>query len=215
LPLADSLDLVRTMYDVPRARFQSNLERFTDLLGLDDFIDIPVRQLSLGQRMRGDLAAAMLHEPKILYLDEPTVGLDAIAKKRIRTFIAELNRDAGTTIILTTHDLDDVEKLCSRLILIDRGKVLYDGDVARLKARHAPHHELVVRLAEPSASIHVTGAQPTRSEDGVVTLRYDPAKIAVADLIGNILAAHQVSDLSIVTPNLEGVVAGIYADRAE
>jgi ABC-2 type transport system ATP-binding protein len=214
LPLHDSLQLARTMYDIPRARFRANLSRFTDLLGLGEFIDTPVRQLSLGQRMRGDLAAAMLHEPQILYLDEPTVGLDTLAKQRIRSFLAELNRSLGTTVILTTHDLDDVEQLCTRIILIDQGKVLYDGDVATLKARHTPYHALIVRPAEPSTPIDVAHAQAVQRADGTVMLRFDPMEISVTDLIGSLLAAHQVSDLSIMIPDLEGVVVNIYADRS-
>ena len=137
LPLRDSFQLVATMYDVPRRRFRANMAVLTDLLGLDKFIDTPVRQLSLGQRMRGDLAAAMLHEPRILYLDEPTIGLDVVVKARIRAFIAGLNRSAGTTIVLTTHDLADVEQMCTRVILIDRGRVLYDGDIAPIPWRQS------------------------------------------------------------------------------
>ena len=133
LPLIDSLRLIGKLYRVPPAQYRRNLDRFTELLGLGQFLQTPVRQLSLGQRMRGDLAAAMLYEPPLLYLDEPTVGLDVLAKERMRSFIAEVNRENGTTIILTTHDLADVEKLCRRIIFIDQGRVLYDGPVQRLK----------------------------------------------------------------------------------
>lgn len=152
LPLIESFKLIGKLYDVPRETYHANLERFTELLGLAEFLDTPVRQLSLGQRMRGDLAAAMLYNPRILYLDEPTIGLDVVAKERMRSFVAELNRQDRTTVILTTHDLDDVERLCSRIVLIDRGTVLYDGDVAALKARYAPYRELVVQLADQYAT---------------------------------------------------------------
>src|SRR5205085_5493775 len=117
--------LVRKMYRVPDDMYRRNMDRFTDLLGLDEFINTPVRQLSLGQRMRGDLTAAMLYEPRILYLDEPTVGLDVLAKERIRGFIEQINRERGTTVILTTHDLSDVERLCRRILLIDHGRLAY------------------------------------------------------------------------------------------
>src|SRR5438093_1139928 len=129
LPLVESFDLVARMYRVPDARYKSNLARFREILGLDEFLSTPVRQLSLGQRMRGDLTAALLHDPKIVYLDEPTVGLDVFAKERIRTFVEAINRERGTTIMLTTHDLADVERLCRRIILIDHGRVLFDGSV--------------------------------------------------------------------------------------
>jgi len=188
-----------------------------------EFLDTPVRQLSLGQRMRGDLAAAMLYSPRILYLDEPTIGLDVVAKERMRTFVAELNREEGTTVILTTHDLDDVERLCRRIVLIDHGTVLYDGDVAALKARYAPHRELVVQLAEPTVppgdaasrtvTVDVPGAEQVRAEAGKVWLRFDPDRIQVAEVIAAVLARHQVSDLAIVEPELEGVIRQIYDER--
>src|SRR5262245_6890263 len=147
LPLIESFKLIGKLYRVTPQEFVRNLDRFTHLLGLDAFLATPVRQLSLGQRMRGDLAAVMLYEPRILYLDEPTVGLDVVAKDRMLTFIAEVNRESATTIILTTHDLQDVERLCRRIILIDHGRVLYDGPVERLVDRYAPHRMLVVQFS--------------------------------------------------------------------
>ena len=239
LPLAESFRLIGRLYRVPRARYEENLARFVDLLGMAEFLDTPVRQLSLGQRMRGDLAAAMLYEPRVLYLDEPTIGLDVVAKERIREFIAQLNREAGTTVVLTTHDLADVERLCRRLILIDHGRVLYDGTVENLVARYAPHRELVVHLAPtegpgvlansapdavaggpPStpgaemAGAEIAGAELVRREEQTMWLRFDPARVAVSDLIGAVTARHPVTDLSIVEPELEGVVRRIYAQRA-
>jgi ABC-2 type transport system ATP-binding protein len=150
LPLSESFNLVAKLYRLPPEDYARNLARFRALLDLDEFLAMPVRQLSLGQRMRGDLAAAMLYNPKVLYLDEPTIGLDVVAKERIRAFIAAMNRAEHTTIVLTTHDLGDIERLCSRVILIDHGKVLYDGSVEQLKARYAPHRVLVVQLAPGS-----------------------------------------------------------------
>jgi ABC-2 type transport system ATP-binding protein len=214
LPLRDSLRLVGELYEVPRDRYRENLGRFTELLGLTEFLDTPVRQLSLGQRMRGDLAAAMLYEPRILYLDEPTIGLDVVAKERIRSFVAELNQELRTTVILTTHDLDDVERLCSRILLIDHGRVLYDGDVKSLKARHAPYRELMVRLASTVDDISVPGAELARREDGAVWLRFDPERVAPATVVAEVIARYPVSDLSIVEPNLEGVIHHLYADRS-
>lgn len=216
LPLIESFRLIGELYDVPRDVYRENIEQFTELLGMDEFLDTPVRQLSLGQRMRGDLAAAMLYNPRILYLDEPTIGLDIVAKERMRGFVAELNRVEGTTVILTTHDLDDVERLCQRIVLIDRGAVLYDGDVAALKTRYAPHRELVVQLAaaDPDPRIDVAGADQVRSETGKVWLRFDPERTQVSDLIAAVLAEHQVSDLAIVEPELEGVIHQIYNQRA-
>ncbi len=147
LPLIESFKLVAKMYRIDRSQYERNLGRFREILGLDEFLNTPVRQLSLGQRMRGDLAAAMLYDPRIVYLDEPTIGLDVLAKERIRVFIEEMNREQGTTVVLTTHDLGDVERLCRRILLIDRGKLLYDGPLERLKAEYAPHRVLIVQFA--------------------------------------------------------------------
>jgi len=135
LPLRDSFDLLRYIYRIPTRRFAHNLGVFADLLDLGAFIDTPVRQLSLGQRMRGDLAAALLHDPEVLYLDEPTIGLDVVAKHHVRSFLQELNRERGVTVLLTTHDMSDVERLCSRLVIIDRGRVLYDGSLDAMPGR--------------------------------------------------------------------------------
>jgi ABC-2 type transport system ATP-binding protein len=159
----------------------------------------------------------MLYEPAVLYLDEPTIGLDVLAKEAIRTFLAELNTERGTTVILTTHDMDDLERLASRLILIDHGSVVYDGDLTTLKARYAPYREVVVQPTDPTRADRVTvaGAQQARVEDGKVWLRFDPDEIGVAEVIGAVLASHQVSDLSIVDPDLESVLRQIYAHRPD
>ena len=219
LPLIESFKLVAKMYRVEPERYGRNLAHFRELLELDQFMNTPVRQLSLGQRMRGDLAAALLYDPPIVYLDEPTVGLDVLAKERIRTFIEAINRERRTTVILTTHDLGDVERLCRRIILIDQGKLLYDGPIARLKAAYAPHRMLAVQLAADGASLSgdapldVPGAEFVRWEEGKAWLRFDPSSIAAHSLIGALTARYPISDLSIVEPELESVVRQIYEQR--
>ncbi|WP_372446424.1 AAA family ATPase [Kribbella aluminosa] len=177
--------------------------------------------MSLGQRMRGDLVAAMLHEPSILFLDEPTVGLDVVAKARLTEFIAETNRTAGTTVVLTTHDMDDVERLCQRIIVIDSGTVLYDGDLSRLKERFMPYRLLVLTLAErsirrvadipfatevDSAAVGTVLAYPDRS----VVLRFDPREITTPELIARVSQVYQVDELSIVDPRLTDVISQLY-----
>jgi len=217
LPLADSLRLISKLYRMEPARYRRNLAQMTELLGLEPFLSKPVRQLSLGQRMRGDLAAAMLYEPRILYLDEPTVGLDVVAKERTRQFIEKINRETGTTIMLTTHDLADVERLCKRIIFIDRGTVLYDGPVDRLKRRYAPYRMLDVTLASGEdddldtdrIQLDVPGAEIVERGDARLVIRFDPEVLPVTDLISAVIATHPVSDISIVEPDLEGVVREI------
>ena len=142
LPLRDSFSLLRHIYHIPAERYARNLRDFSGLLELDAFIDTPVRQLSLGQRMRGDLAAALLHEPEVLFLDEPTIGLDVVAKHRVRSFLRELNEERGVTVLLTTHDMADVERLCSRLLIIDHGQLLFDGGLDEMRGRVGPESTL-------------------------------------------------------------------------
>ena len=220
LPLIESFNLIAKLYRVPDAKYRRNLDRFIALLDMEEFLERPVRQLSLGQRMRGDLAASMLYEPQILYLDEPTIGLDVVAKENMRIFIEEMNRDSGTTIVLTTHDLADVERLCRRLILIDHGHVLYDGGVEQLKTKYAPYRVLVVELEADAVSrgrlidaADVPGAEIVEQADGVARIQFESARTPVQDLIAALNARYPIADLSIVEPDLEGVVRQIYDER--
>ncbi|MDP9018475.1 MAG: ATP-binding cassette domain-containing protein, partial [Candidatus Eremiobacteraeota bacterium] len=155
LPLIESFELLRAIYAVPRDRYLSNLKHFTTMLEMDEFMHTPVRQLSLGQRMRGDFAAAMLHDPQIVYLDEPTIGLDVVAKEAIRGFIKAINQERGTTIILTTHDLADVERLCRRIVLIDTGTIIYDGPIEAIKEQYGTHRTLSITLIEPQSPVEL------------------------------------------------------------
>src|SRR5229473_6659789 len=166
LPLIDSLRLLRHLYRVPEDRFNANLAQLRSMLDLDEFMDTPVRQLSLGQRMRGDLAAALLHDPELLYLDEPTIGLDVVAKARIREFLLAINAEQGVTVLLTTHDMDDVEALCSRILIIDHGRKLYDGTVADIRSRFGGERALIAEFSPGAlASVpHDSDGQPIVSE---------------------------------------------------
>jgi ABC-2 type transport system ATP-binding protein len=148
LPLEESFDLLRAIYRIPADRYRANLKRFREILELDEFLRTPVRQLSLGQRMRGDLAAALLHDPPVLFLDEPTIGLDVVAKERIREFLRAANREREVTILLTTHDMGDIEKLCPRVMIIDHGRLLYNGPLAEIRERYGRHRTLVIDLQE-------------------------------------------------------------------
>ncbi|MEU8226588.1 ATP-binding cassette domain-containing protein [Kribbella sp. NPDC048915] len=221
LPLRDSFEVLADLYNLDRTTYRRRVGLFTELLELSDFLDTPVRSLSLGQRMRGDLVAAMLHEPSILFLDEPTVGLDVVAKARLTEFIAETNRTAGTTVVLTTHDMDDIERLCRRIIVIDSGSVLYDGDLSRLKERFMPYRLLVLTLAERSmrpapdlpyaTEVDADAAGTALAHpDRTVVLRFDPREITTPELIAHASQVYQVDELSIVDPRLTDVISQLY-----
>lgn len=218
LPLRDSFELVAQLYGLERTRYEKVLAEFIELLDLGGFIDSAVRSLSLGQRMRGDLVAAMLYEPPILYLDEPTVGLDVVAKARIRDFIAARNETAGTTVMLTTHDIADVERLCRRVIIIDGGQVLYDGDLAALRRRYVPYRELTVRVTDAPEDWTLPGIEliGTVENDNqqLLTLHYDPDSISTPAAIEAVTSRYTVLDLTAHEPDLEGVIRQIYTGRA-
>lgn len=213
LPLVESFKLVAKLYRMPLAAYRANLDRFVALLDMQEFLEQPVRTLSLGQRMRGDLAAAMLYEPRILYLDEPSIGLDVLAKERVRAFIEEVNRSGRTTVLLTTHDLNDVERLCRRLLMIDHGRVLYDGSVEQLKARYVRHRVLSISLATDGVTIAAPGVEEVRREGAKVWLRFDPEQVAAPQLIADLTALYPVTDLSLAEADLEGVIRQIYEER--
>ena len=210
LPLIDSFELLRHIYRIPEDRYRRNLASFTGVLDLEPFLATPVRQLSLGQRMRGDLAAALLHEPEMLFLDEPTIGLDVVAKARIREFLADVNRERGTTVLLTTHDMDDIERLCRRMLVIDHGRVIYDGDLEKLRRRFGGESVLIVDLEEPGPEIEVDGARFERMEGPRQWLRFRRDEVTAAALISSVASKVKLQDLAITDPAIEDVVRRIY-----
>ena len=211
LPLRDSFDLLRHVYRVPQDRHAANVARFHELLDLGPFLDTPVRQLSLGQRMRGELAAALLHDPEILFLDEPTIGLDLVSKEAVRSFLHELNEQRGTTVLLTTHDLIDVERLCDRLLIIDHGQVIEDGAVEAIKARYGGERTLVVDLVEPGPALSIAGAEVVRVEGPRQWLRFRRDGLTAAELLAEVTARVPVRDIAIEETAIEDVVRRIYA----
>ena len=215
LPLRDSFELIRDLYGIADMDYRQRLGMFTELLDMTDFLDSPVRFLSLGQRMRGDLVAALLHSPEVVFLDEPTVGLDVVAKRRIREFIAGINEQLGTTVILTTHDMDDVEALCRRIIMIDRGTVLFDGSLEDLKHRYVRERTLTVTPAADidPALIRVDGTTTT-VVDGKAVLTHDPERVGTPDLIAAVTARWRIADLAVAEASLDDVVARIYDEAA-
>jgi ABC-2 type transport system ATP-binding protein len=213
LPTVESFELLRHIYRIPAARWQANLSACIELLDLGPFLETPVRQLSLGQRMRADLAAALLHDPAILFLDEPTIGLDIVAKERIRQFLSQINRERGVTIILTTHDLEDIARLCSRVVLIDHGRVIYDGALTALRERFGRWRTLVVDFADDVGAerpIMVADAEVVRCEGPRAWLRFDREVTTAAVLIADLAARYQIRDLTVEEPAIEGIVRDIY-----
>ncbi|MEU4118088.1 ATP-binding cassette domain-containing protein [Kitasatospora sp. NPDC028055] len=213
LPLRDSFELARRIYRIPDRRYRENLGRCVELLDLGGLLDTPVRQLSLGQRMRGDLAAALLHDPQVLYLDEPTIGLDVVSKGRVREFLREVNRDRGTTVLLTTHDLTDIEQLCGRVMVIDHGRVVHDGGLDGLHAAGRSERTLVVDLAEARPPIEVAGARVVKVEGPRQWLAF-PAQESAAPIVAAVAARYPLVDLSVREPAIEDVIARMYAEVA-
>ncbi|MFG3123444.1 ATP-binding cassette domain-containing protein [Streptomyces sp. NPDC048201] len=213
LPLIDSYRLAHRMYRIPEARYRENLARCVELLELDDLLDVPVRQLSLGQRMRGDIAAALLHDPEVLYLDEPTIGLDVVSKAKVRGFLKELNAERGTTVLLTTHDLQDIEQLCSRVMVIDHGHLVYDGSLTGLHEAGDGERTLVVDLERELPPIEAPSARVVRVEGPRQWLAF-PAGQSAAPLVAHIAAGYPLVDLSVREPDIEAVIAKMYAEKA-
>ncbi|CAM3875236.1 ATP-binding cassette domain-containing protein [Nocardioides zeicaulis] len=213
LPLRDSFELLQKMYRIEPARYRENLARFVELLDLGAQLDTPVRQLSLGQRMRGDITAALLHDPEVLYLDEPTIGLDVVSKGRLREFLRALNAERGTTLLLTTHDLQDIEALCDRVIVIDHGTAVYDGSLAGLHAQGGATRTLVVDLVDEAPPIEVPGARVRRVEGPRQWLSF-PADASAAPVVAAVAAAYDVADLSIQEPDIEDVIRDLYSRGA-
>ena len=209
LPLRDSFDVLRRIYRTDPARHRANLAEFIELLELGALLDTPVRQLSLGQRMRGDIAAALLHDPEILYLDEPTIGLDVVSKGRLRSFLRRINQERDVTLLLTTHDLQDIEQLCSRVMVIDHGALVYDGSLAGLHDQGTSVRTLIVDLVDEIGPIEVPGATVRKVEGPRQWLSF-PAEASAAPIVAAVAAAYDVADLSLQEPAIEDVIHTLY-----
>jgi len=213
LPVIDSLELLRHIYHIPADRFRLNLQELRGLLELDTFLSTPVRALSLGERMRADLCAALLHDPTLLFLDEPTIGLDVVAKERIRQFICHINIHHGTTILLTTHDISDVEKLCKRVMIIDRGHLLYDGALEKLHERFGGKRQLIVDFSEDYGEVHVDGAHVTERVGTRVTYHFERGTVTASELIGRLSNRFRIRDLEVREPDIEDTIRRIYEEQ--
>jgi len=213
LPVIESFELLQPMYRVPAGPFRRSLDEFVAMLDMESFLNTPVRALSLGQRMRADLCAALLHEPRLVFLDEPTIGLDVVAKERIRQFIQHINRERGVTILLTTHDLQDVERLCERVMILDHGRVLYDGTLSLLNERFESDWFLVVTFGETYEKVDLPGLLSPQREDHRAIYRFDHRKFASAELIQQLLPRFRINDIEVRRPALEETIRHIYEER--
>ncbi len=211
LPVVESFELLREIYRVAPSDYRATRDELVTLLDLAPLLDTPVRQLSLGQRMRCDLAAALLHAPSLLFLDEPTIGLDAVSKLAVRDFLRRRNRERGSTVILTTHDMDDIEALCSRVIVIGEGRIVCDGTLEELRARVSTQRRLRVDLEEERPDLSDPEAQVLEREGARVVLGFDPSVISAPRLIGRICERYPVRDLFVENPPIEEIIAELYS----
>ncbi|GAK50963.1 ABC transporter, ATP-binding protein [Candidatus Moduliflexus flocculans] len=211
LPVIESFDLLRDIYRLPAAQYREEKARLIALLQLETLLDAPVRQLSLGQRMRCDIAAALLHRPRILFLDEPTIGLDAVSKLAVRDFIKTLNREREMTVILTTHDMDDIEALCSRLIVISEGRIISDGSIDELRQRLSPERRLMIDVENAPPQIWDEQARLLRREGSRLHFAFDPHQVSASELVRRLMDRYAVRDLYLENPSIEEIIAQLYA----
>lgn len=215
LALIESLNLIAKIYEVDPLHYQALLKQFSETLGLDELLTIPIRNMSLGQKMRAELAAALIHEPKVVYLDEPTIGLDLIVKERIREFIKEQNQQREITVILTTHDLGDIEELCQRVIIIDHGKLIYDGPLATIKNRFGKYRQITFETSLPVGLIDLpngaqiaTNGHPSGERELIV--RFDRTQTTASQVAAEIMNQIEVVDFSLSEPDLASIIKQIY-----
>ncbi len=221
LPVRESLAILRDMYGLSERRYSQTLERFDEVLGIGDLLPVVARKLSLGQRMRADLAAALLHEPPIVYLDEPTIGLDISVKDRVRSFVREIVAD-GTTVMLTTHDLGDITDICRRIVIIDEGRKIYDGRLDAVTDLFARERIITFALQEPASSLTrlieaLPGCEVAYGEGGErdLVVRFDRFEVAAATVLAAVLADHEVADVHIEEPQIDAVIRKVYAGELE
>jgi ABC-2 type transport system ATP-binding protein len=216
LALIESLNLIAKIYSVHPVKYRLMLDQFTETLELDELLKVPVRNMSLGQKMRSELAAALIHEPKVVYLDEPTIGLDLIVKERIRDFIKAQCVAKGMTVILTTHDLGDIEELCKRVIIIDDGRIIYDGPIETIKKRFGKYREITFETVEQIKTIDVPeGAELLSTDDRKVQVRFDRTLSSASKVAGAVMNQIEVRDFSLSEPELADIVKQIYNGALE
>lgn len=213
IPVKDTLHLMKYMYHIPEQTYQENLKLYSDILGLGEFMHLPVRQLSLGQRMRADIACAILHNPQILYLDEPTIGLDIFVKENVRSFIHEINQKKRTTVVLTTHDMSDIEKLCSRVMVIDKGRIIYDGSLLNLRAKYGHLESVEAKGVWDDAFQEEIKRLPSISvaqEENQIMIQYDNRKVDSDKILFLLMKNQRIFDIKVHEQSLDGIIKQLY-----
>jgi len=210
LPVIDSFELLRAIYRIPEERYKNNLDRFTEMLDMKSFINQPVRQLSLGQRMRADIVASLLHSPEIVFFDEPTIGVDIIGKETIRSFIKELNEQDKVTMIFTTHDMQDIEQTCKRIIIIDKGSLMYDGSLQEIRSKYGTSRRLIAEFNEATAVDPIKNVIIEDMKDRKVSFTFDNNVVDVNKLMHEVLEKYSVHDVTVAEPEIESIIQKIY-----
>lgn len=212
LPANDTFSLLKDIYHINTGDFKKRLTKLTETLRINEFLHTPVRQLSLGQRMRCEIAASLLHKPDILFLDEPTIGLDAVSKLALRDFLKNENKNNGITMILTTHDMDDIESLCSRVMVIGRGELLYDGNLKTLKNRYAPLRKIKATLTKNIEAIPIEGSEKIQINGPEWSVLYDPGKIPTHTMIERLSKRLPLKDITIQEKDIDEIIASMYEE---
>lgn len=212
VPVMDSFELLRDIYNVPEKEYRTNLELLIETLELSNIVSTPVRQLSLGQRMRCEIAASLLHSPSILFLDEPTIGLDAASKIAVRQFIKTINKEKGVTIILTTHDMNDIEALAERIILIGKGSLLYDGKLDKLRSQFGTQKTIIADYRENVNRFEIPGASITSWSPERVILDVDTEQVMVSEVLANLSGQVELLDVTIEAQPIEDIILQLYKE---
>lgn len=210
LPVKDSFELLKAIYNIPNDVYAKNYDRFVEMLEMSGFINQPVRQLSLGQRMRADIAAALLHSPEIVFFDEPTIGVDVVGKESIRNFIKELNREDKVTMIFTTHDMQDIEKTCNRLVIINDGSIIYDGGLNGIRQIHGAERQIDVFFAGDESVAPIENVIKVDVDNRHKQFIFDSNKVSINDLMSHLLNSYSVKDINISEPDIESIIRKIY-----
>ncbi|MBE5948966.1 MAG: ATP-binding cassette domain-containing protein [Lachnospiraceae bacterium] len=210
LPVIDSFELLKAIYRIPEEQYKNNFNRFVEMLDMSEFLNRPVRQLSLGQRMRADIVAALLHSPQVIFFDEPTIGVDVVGKETIRNFIRDLNKEDKVSMIFTTHDMQDIEKTCDRLIIIDKGLKVYDGALMGIREKYGTTRQLDVEFVENTVIGAIPNVEIKRLDERKVRFVFENHEVQIDELMNHLLSNYGIRDINVSEPEIESLIRKIY-----